>query len=80
MLRQSLIICILRRITLHDYVASILGTNQIETNWFLDPMKEINSTLGGKVERGTGNVCAVEFNLLYRVCTGFLASFHVSID
>lgn len=58
---------IYNRITLHDYVASILGTNQIETNWFLDPMKEINS-LGGKVDRGTGNVCSIEFHSLYHVC------------
>lgn len=47
---------------------SILGINRSDTDWFLDPTKDMKSMIAGsgRVERGTGNIASVEFNLLYR--------------
>lgn len=51
-------------VVLRDYVAAILNTPRADSTWSLDLAAEIKQ--GGKrVERGTGNVCSVEFAVLY---------------
>ncbi|KAH8920687.1 heme peroxidase [Atractiella rhizophila] len=49
-----------------DYVRTILNLNKTASNWVLDPRTEVKELLGGKGEKAGGNVCSVEFNLLYR--------------
>ena len=49
---------------LHDYVAAILNTPRANSTWCLDLGTEIKQ-LGTRVERGRGNVCSVEFAVLY---------------
>ncbi|CAL1694713.1 unnamed protein product [Somion occarium] len=48
-----------------DYVAGFLGTGREGNSWVLQPFDPIK-TSQGVVERGEGNHCSVEFNLLYR--------------
>ena len=50
---------------LHDYVAAILNTPRANSTWSLDLGAEIKSISGVRVDRGTGNVCSVEFAVLY---------------
>jgi hypothetical protein len=55
------------QIILHDYVNSILGLNREKgTDFFLDAGKEIKGVLTGNVGRACGNVCSVEFSMVYR--------------
>lgn len=49
---------------LKDYVAAILNTPRANSTWSLDLGAEIKQ-VGKRVERGTGNVCSVEFAVLY---------------
>ncbi|KAH9455497.1 hypothetical protein Pst134EA_022959 [Puccinia striiformis f. sp. tritici] len=50
---------------LHDYLQSILGSVQADSDWSLDPRTEIK-TLLGKTPKATGNSVSIEFNILYR--------------
>ncbi|KXN88689.1 Linoleate 10R-lipoxygenase [Leucoagaricus sp. SymC.cos] len=53
-------------IILGDYVGAILGLVRDGSDWRLDPlmnMREMNHEVS---VRGEGNVCSLEFNLLYR--------------
>jgi hypothetical protein len=52
-------------VVLHDYVAAILNTPRANSTWSLDLGAEIKNISGVRVERGTGNVCSVEFAVLY---------------
>lgn len=49
---------------LHDYVAAILNTPRANSTWSLDLGAEIKQH-GVRVDRGYGNVCSVEFAVLY---------------
>lgn len=50
-----------------DYIRVILNVNRTESLWSLTPTNEVHNLFGaGYTERGTGNACAVEFNILYR--------------
>ncbi|KAJ5041628.1 uncharacterized protein L3040_005206 [Drepanopeziza brunnea f. sp. 'multigermtubi'] len=51
-------------VVLRDYVAAILNTPRANSTWSLDLAAEIKKG-GRRVERGTGNVCSVEFAVLY---------------
>jgi hypothetical protein len=51
-------------VVLKDYVAAILNTPRANSTWTLDLGAEIKKA-GQRVERGTGNVCSVEFAVLY---------------
>jgi hypothetical protein len=51
-------------VVLHDYVAAILNTPRANSTWSLDLGAEIKKS-GQRVERGPGNVCSVEFAVLY---------------
>ncbi|KAI0313699.1 heme peroxidase [Amylostereum chailletii] len=54
------------QIILGDYVAAILGLVRDGLTWRLDPTMNMRETDHEVVPRGEGNVCSVEFNLLYR--------------
>ncbi|KAN0138081.1 hypothetical protein V8E53_003970 [Lactarius tabidus] len=49
-----------------DYLSSILGLVRQGSRWSLNPFGEIRDSDHKLFERGRGNVCSVEFNLLYR--------------
>ncbi|KAN0138085.1 hypothetical protein V8E53_003974 [Lactarius tabidus] len=49
-----------------DYFSSILGLCRQGSTWSLNPFGEIRDSDHKLFERGRGNVCSVEFNLLYR--------------
>ncbi|PBP15519.1 linoleate diol synthase [Diplocarpon rosae] len=51
-------------VVLKDYVAAILNTPRANSTWSLDLAAEIKQG-AQRVERGTGNVCSVEFAVLY---------------
>lgn len=50
---------------LHDYLQSILGSVQADSDWSLDPRTQIK-TLLGSTPKAVGNSVSVEFNILYR--------------
>jgi len=54
----------------------ILNVNQTASHWALIPTGEINSLLGGPVERGIGNAVSIEFDreLLLRSFVRLLSS------
>lgn len=48
-----------------DYIRVILNVNKTESLWSLTPTNEVHNAFGpGLTERGTGNACSVEFNIL----------------
>lgn len=51
-------------VVLKDYVSAILNTVRANSTWNLDLGAEIKKGTT-RVERGTGNVCSVEFAVLY---------------
>jgi cytochrome P450 len=52
-------------ITFGDYVSAILGLARDGSSWSLLPFDEIRNEDHSFVERGKGNACSVEFNVLY---------------
>ncbi|KZV76244.1 heme peroxidase [Peniophora sp. CONT] len=54
------------QIILGDYVAAILGLVRDGITWRLDPRIPIREADGAVSATGRGNVCSIEFNLLYR--------------
>ncbi|KZV68980.1 heme peroxidase [Peniophora sp. CONT] len=54
------------QIILGDYVAAILGLVRDGITWRLDPRIAIHEADGVVSATGRGNVCSIEFNLLYR--------------
>ncbi|WQF74989.1 Putative hem peroxidase superfamily, hem peroxidase, animal-type [Colletotrichum destructivum] len=50
-------------ISIHDYLRTLMGFHQFDTNFTLDPRKDFDQK---KTTRGIGNQVTVEFNLLYR--------------
>lgn len=50
---------------LHDYLQSILGSIQADSDWSLDPRTQIK-TLLGTTPKAVGNSVSIEFNILYR--------------
>ncbi|KAJ0165001.1 Linoleate 10R-lipoxygenase [Colletotrichum tanaceti] len=50
-------------ISIHDYLRTLMGFHQFDTNFTLDPRKDFEQK---KTTRGLGNQVTVEFNLLYR--------------
>jgi hypothetical protein len=52
-------------VVLRDYVAAILNTPRANSTWTLELGAEIKKKSGQRVERGTGNVCSIEFAVLY---------------
>ncbi|WAQ90262.1 hypothetical protein PtA15_12A250 [Puccinia triticina] len=50
---------------LHDYLQSILGSVQADSDWSLDPRTQIK-TLLGSTPKAVGNSVSIEFNILYR--------------
>lgn len=54
------------QIILGDYVAAILGLVRDGLSWRLDPRIEVHESDGSLSQTGLGNVCSIEFNLLYR--------------
>ncbi|KAF8751809.1 heme peroxidase [Rhizoctonia solani] len=48
-----------------DYVAGFLGLGREGSSWSMQPFDPIKGS-EGEVERGEGNHCSVEFNVLYR--------------
>ncbi|CCF37413.1 linoleate diol synthase [Colletotrichum higginsianum] len=50
-------------ISIHDYLRTLMGFHQFDTNFTLDPRKDFDQK---KTTRGLGNQVTVEFNLLYR--------------
>ncbi|ETN36283.1 uncharacterized protein HMPREF1541_08560 [Cyphellophora europaea CBS 101466] len=54
-------------IILKDYVRTILGLNQVDTLWNLDPRSDEGKAIfGKKIPEAMGNQCSAEFNLVYR--------------
>ncbi|XP_006456120.1 hypothetical protein AGABI2DRAFT_195360 [Agaricus bisporus var. bisporus H97] len=53
-------------IILGDYVGAILGLVRDGNDWRLDPLMNMRGLEHEVSTRGEGNVCSVEFNLLYR--------------
>ncbi|KAJ7443813.1 heme peroxidase [Mycena latifolia] len=54
-------------LVMNDYVAGFLGLSEgLESSLFNNAFGPINTKEGLEVERGRGNHCSVEFNLLYR--------------
>jgi hypothetical protein len=51
------------QVAIHDYLRALMGFHQFDTNFTLDPRKDIDNHA---VTRGLGNQVTVEFNLLYR--------------
>ncbi|KAF5227413.1 hypothetical protein FAUST_11784 [Fusarium austroamericanum] len=51
------------QISIHDYLRGLMGFNQFNTNFTLDPTADFDQK---KTTRGLGNQVTVEFNLLYR--------------
>ncbi|GJJ14696.1 hypothetical protein Clacol_008963 [Clathrus columnatus] len=51
---------------LHDYVGCILHMTPDINPWYLDALAELRDSSHDILPRGEGNVCSVEFNLLYR--------------
>lgn len=49
-----------------DYFSCILGLVRYGSTWSLNPFGEIRKADHSTFERGKGNSCSVEFNLLYR--------------
>ncbi|GKT61021.1 LOW QUALITY PROTEIN: PSI-producing oxygenase C [Colletotrichum tofieldiae] len=49
-------------ISIHDYLRTLMGFHQFDTDFTLDPRKDFDQ----KTTRGLGNQVTVEFNLLYR--------------
>ncbi|TCD62866.1 hypothetical protein EIP91_006272 [Steccherinum ochraceum] len=49
-----------------DYVAGFLGLGRDGCSWSMNPFDPIKDTDGNDVERGEGNHCSAEFNILYR--------------
>ncbi|KAH8099451.1 heme peroxidase [Cristinia sonorae] len=49
-----------------DYVAGFLGLGRDGSSWSMNPFDPIKMEDGTTVERGEGNHCSVEFNILYR--------------
>ncbi|KAH8832679.1 linoleate diol synthase [Flagelloscypha sp. PMI_526] len=49
-----------------DYFSAILGLVRQGSSWSLNPFGEIRKQDHSTFERGKGNSCSVEFNLLYR--------------
>ncbi|KAJ7853500.1 heme peroxidase [Mycena olivaceomarginata] len=54
------------QIILGDYVGAILGLVRDGYSWRLDPLSQSREPSHDLTPRGEGNVCSVEFNLLYR--------------
>ncbi|CAA7270854.1 unnamed protein product [Cyclocybe aegerita] len=54
------------QIILGDYVGAILGLVRDETDWRLNPLMTMRELDHDFAPTGEGNVCSVEFNLLYR--------------
>ncbi|KAJ6553669.1 heme peroxidase [Mycena sp. CBHHK59/15] len=54
------------QIILGDYVGAILGLVRDGYSWRLDPLSQSRETTHELSPRGEGNVCSMEFNLLYR--------------
>ncbi|PLW06621.1 hypothetical protein PCASD_20039 [Puccinia coronata f. sp. avenae] len=50
---------------LHDYLQSILGSVQADSDWSLDPRMQVK-TLLGTTPKAVGNSVSIEFNILYR--------------
>lgn len=53
------------QVILHDYLQSILGSVQADSDWSLDPRTQIK-TLLGTTPKAIGNSVSIEFNILYR--------------
>ncbi|KAF6760375.1 heme peroxidase [Ephemerocybe angulata] len=53
-------------IILGDYVGAILGLARDGSSWRLDPLMPIRNSSHSLEPVGEGNVCSVEFNMLYR--------------
>ncbi|EJC98652.1 heme peroxidase [Fomitiporia mediterranea MF3/22] len=49
-----------------DYVAGFLGLGRDGCTWSMNPFDPIKTEQGEVVNRGQGNHCSVEFNVLYR--------------
>ncbi|KAH8809675.1 heme peroxidase [Flagelloscypha sp. PMI_526] len=65
--RARMINCVqFMRVTLGDYVGAILGLTRDGHSWRLDPLAEMRHLDHSVSPKGEGNVCSVEFNLLYR--------------
>ncbi|KAF8323486.1 heme peroxidase [Cantharellus anzutake] len=54
-------------VVLSDYLSGILGTVRDGSSWTLDLASERRETDHTFLERGRGNSCSVEFNVLYRL-------------
>ncbi|RGP79400.1 heme peroxidase [Fusarium longipes] len=52
------------QISIHDYLRSLMGFSNFDTNFTLDPRVDMKNHKN--VSRGLGNQVTVEFNLLYR--------------
>lgn len=54
-------------IILHDYVATILALNRVDTKWNLDPRTNADkNAFSHPSPAGVGNQVSAEFNLIYR--------------
>lgn len=55
-------------IILNDYLRAILNLNEnpTDSNWKLDPRKNLEIFDKGGVPRGVGNQVSAEFNMIYR--------------
>ncbi|GJJ10924.1 hypothetical protein Clacol_005153 [Clathrus columnatus] len=54
------------QVVFSDYFSAILGLVRDGSKWTLTPFNEIRKDDHTMVERGRGNSCSVEFNILYR--------------
>lgn len=55
------------QIVLNDYVRTILNLQRMDSDWNLDPRKDLKNIAGQpNVDKAGGNQTSVEFNLLYR--------------
>ncbi|KAK4702162.1 linoleate 10R-lipoxygenase, partial [Phenoliferia sp. Uapishka_3] len=53
-------------VVFYDYIRVILNQNTTTSTWALFPNMAIKPLGGAAVERGVGNSCSIEFNILYR--------------
>ncbi|CAO1633881.1 unnamed protein product [Sympodiomycopsis kandeliae] len=62
---RNINIAFFAKVVLTDYVSAILNTPRQDSDWHLELGKEIKE-MGSRLERGTGNQCSAEFNVLYQ--------------